>query len=252
MGKLEGRVALVTGGARGIGRGIALAFGGEGAHVGVNYTTHSDAAQRTVKDVQAMGVKAIAIQADVAEVEDVQRMVETMIAQFGRIDILVNNAGICRQIPFTELTVEDFDRMIGVDLRGTFLCCKFVVPYMLKQGYGRIINITSQLAYKGAYNMAHYCAAKAGQVGLTKAMATEFGNCGILVNSIAPGPIDTESWVASGSTGEWERRKLAEVPLHRKGQVEEVAPAAVLLAASPDGDYFQGQSLHPNGGDIMW
>jgi 3-oxoacyl-[acyl-carrier protein] reductase len=175
-------------------------------------------------------------------------MVEAVHRAFGHIDILVNNAGIFTQALVEHLSVTDWDRVLAVNLRGTFLCARFVLPYMLDQRWGRIINIASQLAYIGGQEVAHYSASKGGVIAFTKALAREVATRNVLVNAIAPGPILTD--LLASETEEWKAAKLAELPIGRFGEVREVAPTAVFLA-SDDATYYVGQTLGPNGGDVM-
>lgn len=191
MGVLEGRKALVTGGGRGIGRAIALAFAREGADVAVNdYRNFSDA-QEVVAQIEALGQRAIAVEANVADEAAVRHMVAQVDAAFDRIDILVNNAGIVTLSPVENMDVAMWDETIAVHLRGTFLVTRMVLPGMLERGSGRIINLASQIGQIGRERFAHYAAAKAGIIGFSKSLAREVGTRGVLVNCIAPGPIAT-------------------------------------------------------------
>lgn len=248
MGKLTGKTAIVTGAAKGIGRGIAEAFAREGADVAIADIATSEQAQGVIEAVQQAGRKALYISTDVADEQQVRQMVDTVLGAFGHIDILVNNAGIFTQALVEDLPVADWDRILNVNLRGTFLCTHFVLPHLLKQGGGRIINIASQLGYIGGVEVAHYCASKGGVIAFTKALAREVATRNVLVNGIAPGPIMTD--LLASETEEWKSAKLAELPIGRFGEVSEVAPTAVFLA-SDDASYYVGQILGPNGGDVM-
>ena len=166
----------------------------------------------------------------------------------GPVDILVNCAGIVDEAPFEAMTLERWDRMVAVHLRGTFLMAHAVWPGMRERGFGRIINLASQVAYKGMKGLTHYCAAKAGIIGLTRALALEGAPHGVTVNAIAPGPTDTD--ILLGMSPEWRERKMAELPIGRFARPEEIAPTALLLA-SDDGAFYIGQTLSPNGGDVM-
>ncbi|WP_159715097.1 SDR family NAD(P)-dependent oxidoreductase, partial [Geminicoccus flavidas] len=168
--------------------------------------------------------------------------------ELGQVDILVNCAGIGGDRAFTELSVAEWDRMIAVHLRGTFLVTHTFFPDMVRRGFGRVINIASQLAYKGAPGLAHYCAAKAGIVGFTRALAYEGAPHGVTVNGIAPGPVETD--LLNGMSDSWRAMKQAQLPIGRFGQVGEIAPTALLLA-SDAGSFYVGQTLSPNGGDVM-
>ena len=245
--KLSGKVTLVTGAGRGIGRGIAEAFGREGASVAVNYRASAAAAEEVAAAIRASGRDAIAVQADVAEEDDVERMVAAVLERFGRIDILVNNAGILTQSHLVDMPAAMWDEMMRTNLRSAFLCTRAVLPGMLARESGRIITVASQLGLKGAPDLVHYSAAKAALIGMTRALAREVAPH-VTVNAIAPGPIETD--MVAGITDEWKAMKMAELPLARFGQVSEVAPTAVFLA-SDDAAYYTGQVLGPNGGDVM-
>ena len=248
MGVLEGRKALVTGASRGIGREIALAFAREGADVAVNYHRHEEAAREVAAAIEALGRRALAVQASVAEVEPVRTMVARVLAEFGHIDILVNNAGFVTLAPVEAMTVEQWDEMLATHLRGTFLVTRQVLPGMLERGSGRIINVSSQLGQIGRPWFAHYSAAKAGIIGFTKALAREVAPRGVLVNCIAPGPIETG--IVPRVEGAPRVDYTSRLPIQREGTVEEVAPTAVFLA-SDAATYYVGQTLGPNGGDVM-
>ena len=251
MGKLEGKVALVTGASRGIGREIALAYAREGADVACNYHRSAAEAEQLVAEIEALGRSAIAVPADVARVDQVERMVEASLGRFGRIDVLVNNAGFATLHKIEEMPIEAWDAMIAAHLRGTFLTTRLVLPQMLERRRGWIINIASQLAYKGRENLAHYCAAKAGIIAFTKVLALEVSRRGVYANCIAPGPIETGIIPRSGPPDlEAEARFADSLPIGRVGTVDEVAPTAVFLA-SDDATYYVGQTLGPNGGDVM-
>ena len=248
MGKLEGRTALVTGAASGIGKGIATAFAAEGADVVVADLTSEAGAEEVLAAVRAAGREALFVRTDVREEASVRAMADRALEHFGRVDVLVNNAGIFTESLLEDMPVEDWDRVVGTNLRGTFLCTRFLIGQMLERRDGCIINIASQLGQIGGASVAHYSASKAGVIGLTKALAREVSTRGVRVNAIAPGPIQTP--LLDGETEEWRSAKLAELPIGRFGTVAEVTPTAVLLA-SDDGSYYVGQTLSPNGGDAM-
>jgi 3-oxoacyl-[acyl-carrier protein] reductase len=233
VARLTGKKCLVTGGARGIGRAIALAFAQEGAEVMV------------LDRQQAPGLAVIA---DVSQEPSVKAATAEVETRLGQIDVLVNNAGIDTTSRVVDMPVALWDEMIAVNLRGVFLCTRAVLPGMIRRRWGRIINISSQLAHKGAAEMAHYAAAKAGVIGFTRSLAYEVAADNITVNAICPGPIDTELFRAIPE--DWRKRKLAELPIGRAGRVDEIAPTAVLLA-SDEGSYYIGATLNPNGGDVM-
>jgi 3-oxoacyl-[acyl-carrier protein] reductase len=207
-----------------------------------------DVAAPVLESIADAGRRSLLVRTDVSDEEQVRAMVERAYAEFGVVDILVNDAGIFGQFFFHELTVAEWDRVLGVNLRGVFLCTRFVLPRMLERGRGNVINVASQLGQIGGVEMVHYSASKAGVIGFTKALAREVSTKGIRVNAIAPGPILTE--MMAQETEEWAARKLAELPLGRFGEADEVAPTAVFLA-SDDSSYYVGQTLCPNGGDVM-
>lgn len=248
MDKLRDRVAIVTGGARGIGGAIVTAFAEEGADVVIADVLGEDVAKPVLTAVEAAGRRALLVRTDVSDEQQVRAMVDRAYDEFGEIDVLVNDAGTFGQFFFHELPVEEWDRVLGINLRGVFLCTRFVLPRMLERGRGKIINIASQLGQIGGTEMVHYSASKAGVIGFTKALAREVSTKGIHVNAIAPGPILTE--MMAQETEEWAAQKLSELPIGRFGEVHEVAPTAVFLA-SDDSSYYVGQTLCPNGGDVM-
>jgi 3-oxoacyl-[acyl-carrier protein] reductase len=247
-GKLTGKIAIVTGGARGIGGQIATAFAAEGADVVIADVLDSQAAAPVLSSIAESGQRSLLVRTDVSDEQQVRAMADAAFAEFGRVDILVNDAGIIGQGTFADLEVSEWDRVIAVNLRGVFLCSRFVLPAMLERGSGTIINIASQLGQIGGTEMVHYSASKAGVIGLTKALAREVSGRGIRVNAIAPGPILTD--MMAEETPGWAARKLAELPMGRFGEPHEVAPTAVFLACD-ESSYYVGQTLCPNGGDVM-
>jgi 3-oxoacyl-[acyl-carrier protein] reductase len=231
--RTKGRAVVVTGGASGIGKAIAEAFTANGDRVAV--LDRSGAAG-------TIGV-------NVADEASVRGAFAAARAQLGSIDILVNSAGLLTESRLEDMTLAMWNETISVDLTGVFLCCREVVGEMRQQKWGRIINIASQLAIKGGTGLSHYSAAKAGVVGLTKALALETAGDNVLVNSIAPGPIETP--LVEGISEDWKTAKRAGLPLLRFGLPVEVAPTALLLASDPGGNLYVGQTLGPNSGDVM-
>lgn len=246
--RLSDRTALVTGGSRGIGAAIVTAFAAEGADVIFCHDASDEEAAEAVAMAARHGRQVLAVRCNIADSAAVERFHDEVTRSFGRIDILVNNAGISGETPFERITLDMFDSMLSVNLRALFQLSQLVLPGMRERGWGRIINIASQLAYSGAPGLAHYCAAKAGVLGLTRAMGVELAPQGVLVNAIAPGLVDTR--LNDDLTPEWKANKLSRLPIGRMGRAAEIAPTAVMLASS-DGDFYVGQTLSPNGGDVL-
>ncbi|WP_104195999.1 SDR family NAD(P)-dependent oxidoreductase [Cryobacterium sp. M15] len=229
-----GRGVVVTGGSSGIGRAIVEAFVANGDRVVV--------LDRAGTDIDAINV-------DVSQEDSVRAAFATARQRLGTIDVLVNSAGLLTESPLQDMTLAMWNETLSVDLTGVFLCCREVVGEMRQQKWGRIINIASQLAIKGGTGLSHYSAAKAGVVALTKSLALEVASDNVLVNSIAPGPIETP--LVQGISEDWKNAKRAELPLRRFGVAAEVAPTALLLASEPGGNLYVGQTLGPNSGDVM-
>jgi 3-oxoacyl-[acyl-carrier protein] reductase len=247
-GPLAGKVAYVTGGSRGIGRACALAFADAGADVALCHLDDAAEAAAVVQAITARGRRGFAMAADMGVLSQIEGFARAAEAALGPCDVLLNNAGLNLRAPFGEITEAAFDRVMDVHVKGMFFMAQAVYPGMVARGGGRIINIASQLGLKGAPGIVTYCAAKAGVIGFTRALAHEAGPLGVLVNAIAPGPIETDLTRQRGP--EWRAEVEGRLPLRRLGRVEEVAATAVLLAG-PGGGYYCGATLSPNGGDIM-
>jgi len=245
MGKLTGRTAVVTGAATGLGRGIALLFADEGADIAV-IDRNGEGAARTAETILARGRRSAAATADVGDETAVERAFAEIRAKLGDADILVNNAGIVSVAMLEDMKTAMWDEMIRINLKSVFLCTRAALPGMQKKNYGRIINISSQLAHKGALGMTHYAAAKAGILGFTRSLSYEVAKYNITVNAICPGPIDTDMKLPP----DWAAKKQSELIVGRQGKVEEIAPTALLLASEAGGFYI-GATMNPNGGDIM-
>lgn len=245
---LENKIALVTGASRGIGREIALTLAKLGAAVIVNYNGARERAEEVVALIKENGGEAIAIQANVAVAEDVERLFKEALAAFGRMDILVNNAGITKDNLILKMSEEEFDAVLDTNLKGAFFCMKQAAKLMLKQRGGRIINISSISGIMGNPGQANYCAAKAGLIGMTKSLARELGSRGITVNTVAPGFIETD--MTRGLSEQIREGMLAQIPLKRAGSARDVAQAVAFLA-SDHASYITGQTLQVNGGMDM-
>jgi 3-oxoacyl-[acyl-carrier protein] reductase len=246
--KLKGRTALVTGASRGIGRAIALALADEGADVAVNYATSETAAQDVVNQIAKMGRRAWLARADVSDYPDTFRMAQEVLEQFSHLDILVNNAGVNSDKTFSKMDHAAWRKVLAINLDGVFNCTKVFLDQMIKQNYGRVVNITSVIGQIGNFGQANYAASKAGVAAMTKSLAKELAVKGITVNAVAPGFIETEMMQ---SIPEKVRGKLLEqIPLRRFGTADEVARAVVYLV-SPDGDYITGAEVSINGGLLM-
>jgi len=245
---LEGRVAIVTGASRGIGRAIALELAGRGASVIVNFYSSQPAAEEVVRQIEEAGGRAKAVKADVSNFAEAQELVKYAVEMFGGLDILINNAGITRDMLIMMMSEEDWDRVQNTNLKSTFNCSKAAVRHMMRKRYGRIINITSVAGQMGNPGQTNYSASKAGQIGFTKALAREVAARNITVNAIAAGYIDTDIW--ANVPEEARQAALSIIPLGRKGQPEEIAYAVAFLA-SDQAAYITGQILGIDGGMAM-
>jgi 3-oxoacyl-[acyl-carrier protein] reductase len=246
--QLEGRTALVTGSSRGIGRAIALALAAEGADVGVNFVSSEGPAKEVAEEIRRMGRRAVLAQADVADYPDTFRMAQEVLKEFGRLDILVNNAGINSDKTFIKMDHASWRKVLSINLDGVFNCTKVLIDQMIKQQYGRVVNITSVIGQIGNFGQANYAASKAGVASFTKSLAKELASKNITVNCVAPGFIETE--MVQGIPEKVRNKLLDQIPMRRFGKAEEVARSCVFLC-SKDGDYITGAELSINGGLFM-
>ena len=242
------RAAVVTGGSRGIGRAVCVALAKQGCNVIVNYCHGETNAQETVALCKAEGVEAVAVQADVSTAEGCKTLFDAAVSAFGRVDVLVNNAGITRDNLILRMTEADFDAVLNANLKGTFLCCKEAARRMVRQRYGRIINLSSVVALRGNAGQTNYAASKAGIIGLTKSLARELASRNVTVNAVAPGFIETDM---TATLPEAVRAEMAKgIPAGRAGQPEDVANAVAFFAAEQS-SYLTGQVLCADGGMAM-
>ena len=242
------QTAVVTGGSRGIGRAICLELAGRGANIVLCYAGNEQAAEQTAQDCRALGARVTAVKCDVSDNQAVKDMMKAAAKEYGRIDILVNNAGVTRDGFLLMMRESDYDAVLDTNLKGTFLCMKHVVHAMMKQNYGRIVNLSSVSGIRGNAGQANYAASKAGVIGLTKAAAKELAAKNITVNAIAPGFIETD--MTAAMTDAAKAATLAMIPAARLGQAQEVAKAAAFLAGR-DAAYITGQVLCVDGGMAM-
>ncbi len=245
--KLKGKNALITGAAQGIGKSIALGMAKEGSNVAVA-DVNVDMAETTASEIQSFGVNGIPIKLDVSRHDDVTAAFETCIKELGSVDILVNNAGITKDTVLLRMKEDDWDAVININLKGSFLCAKEAVKIMAKQRYGKIISISSVVAFMGNPGQANYSSSKAGLIGLTKTIAREYAARGIRANAVAPGFIQTAMTDVLSDTVKDEMKKA--IPLGQFGSPDDVASAVIFLA-SKDADYITGQVIHVNGGMYM-
>ncbi|MBU3075567.1 3-oxoacyl-[acyl-carrier-protein] reductase [Clostridium estertheticum] len=245
---LKGKTAVVTGASRGIGRAIALKLAKHGANVVVNYRNSVDAVQEVVKEIEDLGVKVLAIQADISSYDDVENMIKKSVEEFGSIDILVNNAGITKDGLLMRMKEADFDSVIDINLKGAFNCTRHVAAIMLKQRSGRIINISSVSGITGNAGQVNYSAAKAGIIGMTKSVAREFGGRGVTCNAVAPGYIQTD--MTEDLSAKVKDTIMGTIPLKRLGRPEDVANVVAFLATD-EAAYITGQVINVDGGMAM-
>lgn len=249
MGRLENRIAIVTGAGQGIGRAIALGMAREGAALVIADLDEANAGAVS-REIERVGGKASALYTDISNERSVRGMIDATLSEHGRMDILINNAGIFPTSPVEAMQEEEWDRVIGTNLVGTFLCSRAVVPHLLAQRSGRIISLTSGRAFQGAKHGAHYAASKAGIIGFSKSLALELAPYGITVNVICPGITDTAQ-PRGHQTEEQIYAQGQRIPLGRIGQPEDLAGPAVFLASDAAG-FITGQTILANGGGIMW
>jgi len=246
--QLEGRTALVTGASRGIGRAIAVALAAAGADVAINYVSSEAAAKEVGDEIQKLGRRAILAQADVADYPDTFRMAQDVLKEFGHLDILINNAGISSDKTFVKMDHASWRKVLAINLDGVFNCTKVFIDQMIKQNWGRVVNITSVIGQIGNFGQANYAASKAGVAAFTKSLAKELASKGITVNAVAPGFVETD--MVTGIPEKVRNKLLEQIPMRRFGKCEEVARACVYLC-SADGDYVTGAELSINGGLFM-
>lgn len=248
MMQLKGKTALITGSARGLGKAIAIKLASLGANIVLNDIPSSEALDETAEELRKSGYKVAVTRGDVRNQDDVKAMISTAVESFGSLDILVNNAGVTKDKPMAMMSEEDWDLVLDINLKGAFLCTKFAAKQMIKQKYGRIVNIASVAGRYGNRGQANYSASKAGLIGLTKTTAKEFAPKGITCNAVAPGLI--QSQMTDVLPEEIREKYLENIPLGRFGTPEDVANVVAFLASS-DSDYVTGQVIHIDGGLVM-
>ena len=247
---LKGKVAVVTGGSRGIGRAAVNGFAALGANVVINYVADEGAAAEAVRQSEAAGVGALAVQADVAILSDAERLIESAVAQFGRVDFLVCNAGIWEGGPIDEMTEEAWDRTIDLNLKGAWTVCHAAVPQMKKQEFGRIVIVSSTAGQRGEANVSNYAASKGGQISFTKSLAAELGPFGINVNSVAPGWVDTDMCADAFAREGFRTALEATIPVGRVATPEDIGWPIVFMCTQW-ARHINGEILNLNGGSVL-
>ena len=245
---LKGKCAVITGASRGIGKCIATKFAKEGANIVINYRNNEEEALKVKEELEGLGSQVLVVKADVSELEQAENLIKEAKKEFGRVDILVNNAGITKDNLIIRMKEEDFDSVIKTNLKGAFNCLKAVTPIMLKQKYGKIVNMASVVGVVGNPGQVNYCASKAGLIGMTKSLAKEIGSRNITVNAIAPGFIDTD--MTKILSDDQKKKILSQIPLNKFGNVEDIANVALFLG-SENSNYITGQVIHVDGGMAM-
>ena len=245
---LKGKCAVITGASRGIGKCIATKFAKEGANVVINYRNNEEEALKVKQELEDLGSQVLVVKADVSELEQAENLIKEAKKEFGRVDILVNNAGITKDNLIIRMKEEDFDSVIKTNLKGAFNCLKAVTPIMLKQKYGKIVNMASVVGVVGNPGQVNYCASKAGLIGMTKSLAKEIGSRNITVNAIAPGFIDKD--MTKILSDKKKKKILSQIPLNKFGNVEDIANVALFLG-SENSNYITGQVIHVDGGMAM-
>lgn len=248
MFNLKEKIALVTGGSRGIGKAIALKLASLGANVVINYTSKQDEALKTKEEIESLGVKCSILKCDVSNTQESQDMIDEVVKEYGRIDILVNNAGITKDNLLMKMKEEDFDAVIAVNLKGVFNCTKAATKPMMKQRYGKIINMASVVGVAGNAGQANYCASKAGVIGFTKSVAKELASRNININAIAPGFIDTD--MTKVLKDDIKESMIKNIPMRKFGTPEDIADLVVFLSSDMS-SYITGQVINVDGGMVM-
>lgn len=248
--KLTDKVAVVTGGGRGLGWSISKAMAQVGAKIAIIYPPFEPYPEKKIEELHSLGCQAKAYEADVTDSQIIKKRIQEVVADFGRIDILVNNAGKLYETPLIEMEEQEWNEILDTDLKSVFIVSKAVLPYMIEAKGGAIINIASQLGYKGGVGITHYSAAKAGVIAFTKSLAQEVIQHGIRVNAVAPGPLVTDMTAPYRKDKDWLAQREKSIAIGRLGTPDEVAPTVVFLA-SADASLYVGQTLLPNGGGVM-